>query len=81
MAWSDPAAARPMLDRIPLGKFAGNLCLLRAPSRQVPDKVVDTRMLEPEVEDVVEAVVFLLSEKSAMINGVVLPVDGGYCAT
>jgi len=24
MAWSDPAKAQPMLDRIPLGRFLGN---------------------------------------------------------
>ena len=23
MAWSDPAKAKPMLERIPLGRFAG----------------------------------------------------------
>jgi len=31
-----------------------------------------------EVEDVVNAVMFLLSDKAAMINGTTLPVDGGY---
>jgi len=31
-----------------------------------------------EVEDVVNAVVFLLSDQAAMINGVMLPVDGGW---
>jgi len=30
------------------------------------------------VEEVVDAVVFLLSDKSSMINGVTLPVDGGF---
>jgi len=29
-------------------------------------------------EDVVNGILFLLSEKSAMINGIVLPIDGGY---
>ncbi|GLG99580.1 Dehydrogenase/reductase SDR family protein 7-like [Gryllus bimaculatus] len=33
-----------------------------------------------EVEDVVNAVMFLLSDKAAMINGVTLPVDGGFLA-
>ncbi|KAA0725467.1 L-xylulose reductase [Triplophysa tibetana] len=33
-----------------------------------------------EVEDVVNSILFLLSEKSAMTNGVILPVDGGYLA-
>ncbi|CAH0719381.1 unnamed protein product, partial [Brenthis ino] len=34
-----------------------------------------------EVAEVVNAVVFLLSEKSSMINGVELPIDGGFLAT
>ena len=33
-----------------------------------------------QVEDVVHAVLFLLSDKAAMINGVMLPVDGGFLA-
>nr|XP_034830820.1 uncharacterized short-chain type dehydrogenase/reductase y4vI-like [Maniola hyperantus] len=34
-----------------------------------------------EVSEVVNAVVFLLSEKSTMITGVELPIDGGFLAT
>ncbi|XP_053309342.1 L-xylulose reductase [Spea bombifrons] len=33
-----------------------------------------------EVEDVVNGILFLLSDKSAMISGVCLPVDGGFLA-
>lgn len=33
-----------------------------------------------EVEDVVNAIVFLLSDQSAMINCATLPVDGGFLA-
>ncbi|KAK6637459.1 hypothetical protein RUM44_007876 [Polyplax serrata] len=33
-----------------------------------------------EVEDVVNAVFFLLSDKSSMCNGVMLPIDGGFLA-
>ncbi|XP_076005758.1 L-xylulose reductase [Genypterus blacodes] len=33
-----------------------------------------------EVEDVVNSVLFLLSDKSSMANGVALPVDGGFLA-
>ncbi|KAK7500949.1 hypothetical protein BaRGS_00007829 [Batillaria attramentaria] len=33
-----------------------------------------------EVEEVTNAVLFLLSDKAAMINGTMLPVDGGYLA-
>ncbi|XP_043284304.1 L-xylulose reductase [Venturia canescens] len=55
LGWSDPAKARTMLDKIPLGRFA-------------------------EVEEVVDAVVYLLSDRSSMISGVHLPVDGGFLA-
>ncbi|XP_005093825.1 L-xylulose reductase [Aplysia californica] len=51
-AWSDPAKANPVLNRIPLGRFA-------------------------EVEDVVNSVLFLLSDKASYLNGVTLPVEGG----
>lgn len=56
--WEDPEKGRPMLNRIPQGKFA-------------------------EVEDVVRPIMFLLSDRSDMINGVQLPIDGGFlaCAT
>ncbi|ODM95655.1 L-xylulose reductase [Orchesella cincta] len=33
-----------------------------------------------EVDDVLGAIIFLLSDKSAMINGVTLPIDGGFLA-
>ncbi|XP_074080959.1 L-xylulose reductase [Macrotis lagotis] len=51
--WSDAQKSEPMLNRIPLGKFA-------------------------EVEDVVNSILFLLSDRSAMTTGFSLLVDGGY---
>ncbi|XP_018417287.1 PREDICTED: L-xylulose reductase [Nanorana parkeri] len=51
--WSDPQKAAPMLNRIPMRRFA-------------------------EVEDVVNSILFLLSDKSGMTTGACLPVDGGY---
>ncbi|XP_069808233.1 L-xylulose reductase [Dendropsophus ebraccatus] len=54
--WSDAHKAAPMLNRIPLGRFA-------------------------EVDEVVHSILFLLSDKSAMITGSCLPVDGGYLVT
>ncbi|XP_076247404.1 L-xylulose reductase [Calliopsis andreniformis] len=33
-----------------------------------------------EVHEVVDAIVFLLSDRSSMINGIMLPVDGGFLA-
>ena len=57
-AWEDPEKGKPMLNRIPQGKFA-------------------------QVEDVVRPIMYLLSDQSDMINGVQLPIDGGFlaCAT
>ncbi len=52
-AWSDPAKSRPMMARIPLGRFA-------------------------ETVDVAEAIAFLLSDAASMLNGLSLPVDGGF---
>lgn len=52
-AWSDPAKAKPMLEKIPMGRFN-------------------------EPVDVANAVVMLLSDEAAMVNGSVLPVDGGF---
>jgi L-xylulose reductase len=54
-AWSDPEKSRPMLARIPLGRFN-------------------------EPIDVANVVAFLLSENAAMINGAIVPVDGGFSA-
>ena len=34
-----------------------------------------------EVEDVVGPILFLLSDMSAMVNGITMPVDGGFLAT
>ncbi|KAM5135765.1 L-xylulose reductase [Mantella aurantiaca] len=51
--WSDSKKAEPMLNRIPMRRFA-------------------------EVEDVVNSILFLLSDKSGMTTGACLPVDGGY---
>ncbi|XP_021951487.1 L-xylulose reductase [Folsomia candida] len=34
-----------------------------------------------EVSEVVNAVLFLLSDKASMINGITLPIDGGFLAT
>lgn len=52
LAWSDPAKAKPLLDKIPLGRFG-------------------------EVEDVVNAVLWLLSDRSSYVNGLALPLEGG----
>lgn len=51
-AWSDPVKAKPLLSRIPMGKFV-------------------------EVEDVVNSVMFLLSDKANMIVGHQLLLEGG----
>lgn len=53
-AWSDPAKSKPMMDKIPLGRFN-------------------------ETIDIANVVVFLLSDEASMINGTILPIDGGFC--
>jgi len=56
MAWGDEKKAAPMLDRIPLDRFA-------------------------EVNEVVQPVLFLLSDGAGMINGSVMPIEGGLIAS
>ncbi|MDB6095497.1 MAG: putative oxidoreductase [Verrucomicrobia bacterium] len=56
MAWGDAAKSGPMLEKIPLGRFAAS-------------------------SEVAAVVAFLLSSDAAMINGISLPVDGGFLAT
>lgn len=52
-AWSDPAKSGPVLDRMPIRRFA-------------------------ETGDIAGIVAFLLSDAATMINGVSIPVDGGF---
>ncbi len=52
-AWSDPQKSKPMLEKIPLGRFN-------------------------EPIDVANAVILLLSDEAAMVNGSILAVDGGF---
>lgn len=42
-------------------------------------KIVFTKF--SEVDEVIDAIVYLLSDRSSMINGVALPIDGGFLAT
>ncbi|KAL1117257.1 hypothetical protein AAG570_004583 [Ranatra chinensis] len=55
IGWADPVKSEPLLEQIPLGRFA-------------------------EVDEVVDAILYLLSDKSSMVTGVTLPIDGGYLA-
>jgi len=54
--WSDPKKSGPMLQKIPMNRFA-------------------------KTREVSEAIAYLLSDKSSMVNGVMLPVDGGFLAS
>merc|ERR1712224_332228 len=54
--WGSEEKAAPMLNRIPLRRFA-------------------------EVEEVVDPVLYLLSKSSGMVNGAVLPIEGGLLGT
>nr|XP_031362220.1 L-xylulose reductase isoform X1 [Lonchura striata domestica] len=62
--WSDPQKSAAMINRIPLGKFAGEHQMFSC--------------LIAEVDDVVNSILFLLSDKSAMTTGSSLMVDGGF---
>lgn len=53
--WSDPAKSEPLLNSIPLHRFA-------------------------EIDDVIDAIVYLLSDRSSFVNGHSLPIEGGYLA-
>lgn len=69
---------------------AVNPTVIMTPMSQVgwsdPDRSAEMKAKIPlgrfgEVSEVVNTVVFLLSEKSSMITGVELPIDGGFLAT
>ena len=75
--WDDPVKAGPMLSRIPLGKFAGTK-RLETCCHDAEQFVIENTF--SEVKDVVDPVVFLLGEGSKMINGITLPIDGGFSA-
>lgn len=81
IGWSDPEKAKTMTSRIPLGRFAGQTfsgSTLRFWSSR---SIMLTKVCPcAEVEDVVNSILFLLSDKSKMTNGVALPVDGGFLA-
>jgi L-xylulose reductase len=53
--WSEPSKAKPLLSKIPLGRFG-------------------------EVKEVVDPVIYLLSDQSSFINGHCLPIEGGFQA-
>ncbi|XP_071443322.1 L-xylulose reductase isoform X2 [Hetaerina americana] len=55
IGWSKPEKANPMLNKIPLGRFA-------------------------DVHEVVDVILFLLSDKASMITGTTVPIDGGFLA-
>lgn len=79
--WSDPAKGGPMLARIPLGRFAGARAARgRRCAPAMRDRNESRGCARAEIEEVVDAVVFLLSDRSTMINGAMLPIDGGYWA-
>lgn len=85
--WSDPQKAKAMLDRIPLGRFAGELagglCGRRGYGKawQAASCPCALPILFIEMDNVVDAILFLLSDRSSMTTGCTLPVDGGFLAT
>jgi len=51
--WGNPELGKPMLEKIPLGRFA-------------------------EEKEVVNVILFMLSDNSSMVTGIAMPVDGGF---
>ena len=71
-----PEKADKMKSRIPLGKFAGQY--IRRYTTYLVFKLWIHFLLEPG--DVVDGIIYLLSDNARMINGIVLPIDGGFTA-
>lgn len=49
--------------------------------RAAPSTCALTSTLPTEVENVVDVILFLLSDRSSMTTGSTVPVDGGFLAT
>lgn len=81
LAWSNPEKASAVTSRIPLGRFAGQkLQNFQLQAYLLYLNTYTAMCMSTEVEDVVNTILFLLSDKSKMTNGVTLPVDGGFLA-
>ncbi|VDM75678.1 unnamed protein product [Strongylus vulgaris] len=65
-AWSDPNKSGPLLSQMPISRFAGPLQIFLA-------QYCAAHLLE--VDEVVNAVLYLLSDSSTMTTGLALPVD------
>ncbi len=73
-----PEKAAQMKARIPLGKFAGTFFLKSYLEIYKESNAWQSLCAEPD--DVVDGIVFLLSDKARLINGTILPIDGGFTA-
>ncbi|KAI1305163.1 L-xylulose reductase [Halotydeus destructor] len=49
-----------------------------ATAKAMTDKIPLNRFAQPE--EVVDAIVYLLSDKSSMVSGILMPIDGGFLA-
>ena len=49
-----------------------------ARAKDMMAKIPLRRFAQPS--EVVDSILYLLSERSAMVNGIIMPVDGGYLA-
>ena len=72
VAWSSPEKGDPMKAKIPLGRFAGKFAIFLPSITQI------ALIAFSEPQEIADTIVFLLSDKSSMITGTVLPIDGGY---
>lgn len=87
-AWSDPAKSQPIMNRIPLGRFAGKQIFKKKFRHEAYHSVqfgslmitycIDFCFFFLETDDVANAVIFMLSDYSTMVNGTSLVVDGGF---
>lgn len=69
-----PEKAAKMKARIPLGKFAGNSDILQTSS------FIHFCSSFSDPDDVADGIIFLLSDNARLINGIVMPIDGGFTA-
>lgn len=78
----DDKRASEVKKRVPLGRFAGKF-ILKCSSLVVIYKyaIEKKKITISEIEEVVDTVVYLLSEKSSMVTGSGILVDGGFFAS
>ena len=75
--WGNPELGKPMLEKIPLGRFAGMESKTTYVRTAPKNKYIYSLELSEEKE-VVNVILFMLSDNSSMVTGIAMPVDGGF---